>query len=100
MHSPYPHYGAGSITAGYGGYGYGGYSYGGYGISTMPSYGSYGGYGISTAPVGGYQNTVFGLGDNGGAVGGQTTVINGAQGFAGQQVLAGTSDLGQYSWGF
>merc|ERR1712006_75278 len=56
-------------------------SYGG--ISTMPSYST----GISTMPsyttglTGGYQNTVVGLGANGGAIGGQNTFVSGLNGY-------------------
>merc|ERR1711998_313666 len=104
-------YGGGYGGYGYGGYGYGGMGYGGYGyggygmttvggISTMPSYTT----GISTMPsyttglTGGYQNTVIGLGPNGGALGGQYTALSGPMGGYGtQQTIIGTSDLGQFT---
>merc|ERR1711918_242639 len=94
----------GVYGGGYGGLGYGGYGYGGYGmttvggISTMPSYG-----GISTMPsyttglTGGYQNTVVGLGANGGAIGGQNTFVSGPNGYGSQQTIIGTSELGQFT---
>merc|ERR1712063_71566 len=104
----------GVYGGGYGGYGYGGMGYGGYGmttvggISTMPSYGgistmpSYS-TGISTMPsyttglTGGYQNTVVGLGANGGAIGGQNTFVSGLNGYGSQQTIIGTSELGQFT---
>merc|ERR1711918_115081 len=102
QHGGYGGYGYGGY--GYGGMGYGGYGYGGYGmttvggIATMPSYG-----GISTMPsyttglTGGYQNTVVGLGANGGAIGGQNAFLSGPNGYGSQQTIIGTSELGQFT---